>query len=426
MSGDIGNFGGFGTENPNAAYIPAAGAVPDADQTGSGSSIFGKSTIEKSQIEAIILLMSAGFPLLAPPQTVGIQDSNSISGIGALTITQQIPMMVEQSKHEIISSMWDSFLNTVKEMAKRAKEEDVKKWTEDVNKNGPKSAAEYHAFLMALSSNRRAEELSGDGNSLAVQFNQTFNNWLVSPSAKVDGVDPSGYPSISFVASSVAANADAVRNAIGAVGGGAIGYQMSVSPVADALFAVGPSSALPIDYQAAAALVTALLNGGAAYKAASDSIKQGVNAAQPIRDLDFALNYAKNIKNIVTHNVESGNNQQSEQNKMMRVMLSAMALVLLYRTTYGGITAEEFASMLNPAENSTFPEEIRKTVQELAILLKNNLSDDPKAKAETLNRLLAYADKNESVDSMLATTRLFSSLLKTSDISHHRLSSDGV
>src|SRR5262249_3677602 len=145
-------------------------------------------------------------------------STTSISSLSNVSVTS-LQMTVEKTKNEIISSMWDTFLNNVKEMAQRAREDDIKKWTEDIDRNGPKSGAEYLAFLMALSSTQRAEELSGGNeNALAVQFNQTFSTWLGSPTANVGATDPTAYPSTHFVTGALEANADVVRNAIGAVG----------------------------------------------------------------------------------------------------------------------------------------------------------------------------------------------------------------
>jgi hypothetical protein len=434
MSGpNIGNYGGFGTQDPNASSIPGAGNVSGTNPISKSSNSSDESTIERSQLEAIMMLLSAGIPFLTPPQSIAtsFQDLSAAKGISGVTAVSnidisQIKMQVDQTKNDIINSMWDSFLKNVREMAERAKQDNIKKWTEDVNKNGPKSSTEYYAYLMALSSSQRSEEISGNGNVLASQFNQTFNQWLVSPALQAENIAGGGYPSASFIAGSVAANSDAVRDAIGAAGA-VVGYQMSVSPVADALYAVGPNSALPADSQAAAALVTALLNGGAAFKATNDSIQQAANGGTPPRDLDFAMNYAKNIMNIVTHNVGNGeplSKEQTSQNQMIRLMLTTMALVLVYRTAYGGITGPEFGSLLNPESSKDLPEEIRPLTQQLASLLKSYLPDDPSGRVNTLNRLTAYADQNESVDSMLSTSRMFSGLLTTGDINHKRLESE--
>jgi hypothetical protein len=428
MSDNIASYGGFGAQDPNAAFIQGAGALSSSGQAGVGGvDLQGKSTIEKSEMDAITMLVASGLPLLAPPQNIGNSQALSpsgISAIGNITVTQ-FAMATEQTKNDIISSMWDSFQKNVRELAERSKQEDIKKWTEDINRNGPKSAAEYNAYLMALSSTQRADEINGNGNALATQFNQTFNQWMVSPvqgSAKVDPTDPTGYPSSAFIAGSMAAHTDALHTL--AAAGGAAGSQIgSVSPVSDAVFAVGPASALPMDYQAGAALVAALLNGGAVYKAATDSIAQATGAGQPVRDLDFALNYAKNIMNIVTHNVEGDeplSSEQKTQNNMIRLTLTAMAMVLVYRTAYGGITAQEFASMLNPQSSKGLPDQIRPQIEQLAAILKNYLPTDSDARIDVLTRLMAYADKNESVDSMLSTTRIFSGMLNTQDVDNKR------
>ena len=429
MSGNIGGFAE--TQDPNAAFVQQpAGSISGSGSTAGGAAIFDKSTIEKSEAVAAALMFSPGIPLLAAPQDTTTGSTNSVAATSSLSNVTNLQMDVEKAKNDIISSMWDNFLDNVHEMAKRAKEEDIKKWTEDVNKNGPKSGAEYQAFLMAMSSTQRAQELSGGNeNALSVQFNQTFNTWLGSPAASstasVAAADPTAYPSSHFVAGAVESNPDVVRNAIGAVGAQA-GVQLSVSPVADALQAVGPTTGLPADYQAAAGLVASLLNGGAVNKATTDTVSDAAKKGQPVIDLNFALNYAKNVMKIVTHNVEGNqpmNNEQASQNNMMRIMLTAMALIMVYRTAYGGITGQEFASMLDPNTTAKLPEQIKQTVEDLAGLLQSYLPDDPTQKTNILMNLMSLADKNESFDTMLATSRLYTSQLQTGDINNTRFKS---
>jgi hypothetical protein len=232
-----------------------------------------------------------------------------------------------------------------------------------------------------------------------------------------------GYPSSSFLAGCVACSPDAIRNAIG-ISGAALGFQLSSSPVADALFAVGPTSGLPGDYQAAAALVAALLNGGAVYKASADTMVAS-GGAKPQYDLNFAVNYAKNIMAIVTKNIEGQeptSPEQASQNTMIRLMLSAMALNMVYRSAYGGMQGKEFENLL--AGNTTdLPEEVKGLIEQLVSLVNAYLPQDSKSKADTIRRLMEYVDSKDSVNSMLETSRLFASFLDTNDLDSTRLAS---
>lgn len=425
----INDFGGFGAQGSSSSSVNGTNSVPGTNSSqGNSTSI---STLQKSELEALVEMLIAGLPILQPPSFVmtSFKDLNggNVDAVGAGKSMAAMALQIEQKQHDIINSMWDSFLKNVHEIAERSRKEYIEKETLKADQNGPKSSSEYYAFLLALSSSQRAkEENSNTDSALAAQFNRTFNDWLVTPmqSTMVTSSAVPGYPAASFVAGCVACSSDLVRDAIGAVGV-TIGYQISSSPVADALFAVGPASALPADYQAAAALVAALLNGGAMFKATNDTIEKAASGGKPPQDLDFAVNYAQNIKAIVTHNLEGDQKlppEQAGQNRMMRLMLSAMALNMVYRAAYGGMTGQELADIL-AGKTGDIPAQIKPLIDELVGYVNAFMPQEPAARAETLARLMQYVDGKSSVDSMLSTTRMFAALLGTDDIDGKRFGS---
>lgn len=415
MSG-ISDFGNFGPQSPNTANGPTP-----SSSNGGKSSPLSASSIQESELQALELLMIASLPILIAPQING----NSPVTANSSQVSGSINIDMEAKKNEIISKMWDSYIANIREIADRAKKEDIKKQTINAAQPGPKSSGEYLIYLMALSSTARADEIGANG--LTVQFTQTYNQWLVNPvesgnHTAITGIS-NGYPSSSFLAGCVACNPDAIRNAIGA-SGVALGFQLSSSPVADALFAVGPTSGLPGDYQAAAALVAALLNGGAVYKASADTMAAS-GGAKPQYDLNFAVNYAKNVMAIVTKNIEgqeSSNPERASQNTMIRLMLSAMALNMVYRSAYGGMQGKEFENLL-AGNTADLPEEVKSLIEQLVSLVNAYLPQDPKSRANTIGRLMEYVDSKDSVDSMLETSRLFASFLDTNDLDATRLAS---
>lgn len=403
---------GFSTPDTNVPVqqsiqvsAPGTASSPVAD--------ISVSSIQKSEMEVAALLMASQFPGLIPP--------SGVSGVDSAHAAILISISVDKMKNDIITSMWDNFQKSVDELAERAKKDDIKHWMEKVSQNGPKSATEYQAYILALSATARADEITppdsaASQSALSVQFSNAFNQWIAIPSSDpsmaVNG--PGKYPDPSFIAGTVASNSDAIRDSIGAVGL-ATGVQMSVSPVADALAAVGPASGLPADYQAAAALVAALLNGGAVYKATADAIEESARSGKPPQDLEFALNYAQNILAIVSHNVEKetpADPHQSGRNQMIRLMLSVMALNLVYRAAYGGMEGgKEFADLLEEGGTNDLNPAIKPTIQKLVAQIQSFLPTDPAERANVIASLSEYIDSKDSVDSMLSTTRMFAASL---------------
>lgn len=398
----------FGFQDP----LAVGQNVPVSGGTGQTTPL-SASSIQKSELEALAYMMMANIPILVPP----VSNGNSTTNLDPSQLVAKIGMMVEAAKHDIISKMWDSYIEKLHEIADRMKKDDLIRETIDATKGGPKSATEYYTYLMSVSATRRADETEANG--ISFQFTNTFNQWLVNPvdggtSTSTTGIgNVSGsYPSSSFIVGSIAGQPDALRTAVGA-DSAVVGVWLSSSPVADALYAVGPTSGLPADYQAAAALVAALLNGGAVAKASADTVAAG-GGGKPVYDLNFAVNYAQQIMAIVTKDVgkdESLDPQRATQNRMIKLMLSAMALNMVYRAAYGGMGGNEFGNILNGDLKGDIPVELRNLLTKLAGYVNAFLPEDKASREATIARLLEYVDSKASVDEMLETAHLFSSFL---------------
>lgn len=430
----FGNFGGFGTQDPNAASVPTNTVSNPGTSSSSPDIKYYDSTLQRSEIEALIqMLAGAGFPMLMPPNfDFSSSLGKGVGTIGAVGATSAA-MHLEKIKSDIIDYMWKTFQNTIRELAVKAEEEFIKHWEDRILQGkGPQSASEYYAYILTLSAAKRAEELHERGinmSALEAQFNSAFSQWIVVPAEQTRDTSPNEisinpitgkavigfeneYPNSSFIAATVVGSTEVVRDAIGQVGA-ALGFQLSTNPVADALFAAGPSSGLPTDIQAAAALVAALLNGGAMNKATNDTIKAAAEGGQPLRNLDFAMNYAKNIIKIVTHDIEGTQATTPEgvlRNNMIRLMLSVMALNMVYRAVYDGMNGIEFADILN-GNTGDLDEAIKPMIEQLAGIINLLMPSDPKERANVLGRLMNYIDGKQSIDSMLETTRLFKGLI---------------
>ena len=157
---DISGYGNFG-QDPNAFYINQPNGVQgSSQQNGTHQSV---SSISQSELEALITMLAAGVPILQFPSFVATNfselQSNQVDGAALKSTTYlQIAMMAEETKHDIITSMWDKYIEDIREAADRAKQDDIRRWTEDVTKEGPKSGAEYLAYILALSATRASDE----------------------------------------------------------------------------------------------------------------------------------------------------------------------------------------------------------------------------------------------------------------------------
>lgn len=419
------NISGFDTPDPSVQSFQINSSTPIPSSHTSGSSPLTKSSIERSEIEALALLLAASQPNLLPPASVATHI-NHLVGTGAVANNKaimEIEIQAEKTKNDIINNMWTAYQKGVEESAKRAKADYLRHLRDQQERTGVERAAGgYLTYLMSLSSGQRTKEIDSTGGStVSGVFAATLHQWAVAPVQQGITEPNNNYPSAAFISGALLANSGLVRSAIGD-SSDALGFQMSVSPVADALTSVGPVSGLPGDYQAAAALVAALLNGGAMYKATFDTIEEKAGQGKKPEDIDFAINYAKGIMNIVKNSPSDDvtqNKEQVQQKQLIRVMLSTMALNLLYRASYGGMTGEEFASLLKG--NTNVHPEIKSLMTSLVDLLKSLLPQAGKARSQMIASLMEFVDSKTSVDDMLATTHLFKSLISTDDVYFNRL-----
>lgn len=325
---------------------------------------------------------------------------------------------VEQTKDTIIASIVQNYNKNLSEFSERMQSNDIQIWMQEVSDKGTESPTEYYAFILARSATQ-----SVDGkNALIERFSQALNQWIIEPNTQfpLSGEDMPVYPSSAFIAGSMVCGVDIVRDAIKNTTN-IFQHQLQNSPVADVLFAAAPSVVLTPDYQAAAALIVALLNNGAVYKATEDALKQGKEKNSPPRDLDFAIQYARHIISIVKHksSIFSQHKEIQERDRLIRLMLTVMALNMVYRSAYGGMTGEEFGAILK-GETSDIHDRIKLLVEQLAGLIKANLPVYEEVRAETILKLMDYIDRKDSIDSMLQSTRILANLLSTKDVDQKR------
>jgi hypothetical protein len=410
----INSQGDFSSLDPNAVPVGGPSLTPQTQEAAPSQSPY-ESTIQASDLEVLALFYASSIPMLSPP-------NNQVSNTGDLSIGAAgiAALQIEEETHNIISNMWDNYIADLRELAERDREEDLRRETVDADKAGPQSAVQYFAYLMAITPTERADETGQGDTTLSIQFSDAVNQWQL-------------------VNSTGAGGASADNNSVGAVSGTATtdalmlammlnfpsSQEVTTNPVFDALSAVGPSTGLPADYQTAAALVAALLYNGAASRAMTGNVDPTASSG-PFHDLNFAKDFAQNVINtIVTHNLEQTDPSTPEggRNNMVKLMLAAIALNMLFRAGYGGMEGGDLEAIL-AGNTADIPDEIRGLIEQLASYINSYLPTDQASRQEWINRLTSYVNNKESVDSMVETGDLLSESLDTGSIDTNRLSAD--
>lgn len=336
----------------------------------------------------------------------------------------EMQMQNEKTQDSIINSMWQTYNRNLIEFSSRMRGDDITQWLQGVKLNDAKSPTEYYAIMLALSSTKDSQD-TPHSNPLLASFAQSFDAWIIKPntSLKREGTPAiaQAYPSSSFLAGCVICGADMLHDITRDTG---IEFSLKShdSPIADIIFALGPLSNLSMDQQAAAALIAALLSNGAAYQATDDTLNKSKDKKSLPNDLDFAINYAKNIIAIVTYKPareEHLNPTETDQRRIVRLMLSVMALKLLYRAAYGSITGEEFAGLLK-GETQDIIDKIKPLIGKLIELIKANFPTNEKTRANIILKLMDYMDAHDSIDSVLQSTRILSHLLPNKEMEQRR------
>jgi hypothetical protein len=424
------DISGFGTQGSQPQITTSGSTEVGAASTEAAGVISSQeSTIKKSELEKLAeWIFIAGLPALFPPEPkVTFQGSSEgiegVHGSSILTFSAQ----VEQMTHDIIVDMWDKYAETLKEIAKRREEDYREKWGKDLAKEGPKSATEYNAYLLALSPTQRRDEIGPTGDDgLDVQFGATYNRWLANPAenTSASGAPSAGqYPNATFITGAIASSPDLVSQTMGVAG--AAGLQLSVSPIADALTALGPVSALPADSQLAVALVAALLYNGSASKANNDALEDASKKGLPLTFAEFGINYAKNILAIITHNVEGDKtaSREGNQNRLIKLLLATTALTALHRGVFDGVQPQDIEDLINTnnIDKADIPEETKQLFRDLAAKVNDLLNESPETREALIAQMAQYAGRKETVESMMSSTKLLMATLDPPSINSNRI-----
>lgn len=332
--------------------------------------IFWDKLSKADQDLVIQYLLSAQSPVLAPPQTVFV-SSGSVDGIS------QVALQVEEKQHQIIIGMLDGWLKSIQELAERSKKEDEKKAIEGL-------AIAYHTY-------RHEMDLQGNSNfplfAVGMIIVGTGVHQLLTPVSESGKIDFN--PVVDM-------------------------YSKAFTPV------IG-------DLRPELGLIGAIYAAGIKYFTMAEIASKSIGKNVRLKEGEFAKGYAENIVNligdpefnayllaIVTRGIPPGVNliqeQLQERMAMIRIVLLATALAMLYKSEAGKMTSLEFAAMLK-GDIRFKAGDIRAT---LIAFIKANLNDLPPSTREVLlGGLLEYFDSDPAIDTLSDPAKVFAGIYGT-------------
>lgn len=333
-----------------------------------GKKIFLDQLSKADQDLIIQYLLSAQFPVLAPPQVSPVSsDHNQVASVGG-----SAALKLDQARHDIITAMLDSWLDSIQKTAEQSKRSAEKKVIEKLN-------IAYQEF-------KRQDAIESDGN---------FPLFVVGLIIVGTGIHQAVLPDPT----------------LGTV---------QMNPVVSMYNQV----AVPVmgDMRAELGLIGAMFSAGikyftvaqAAAEASGDKLKDGAFAkgyAENIIGLISSASFNQYLAAIVIRSTPKGQTldpkRAEELVAMVKIILLSSALAMLYQVEAGKMKGAEFAGMLN--RTIAFPEtDIR---SRLVDLIKAHLKlMNPSDKEKTIAALLQYFDGDPSIDSLADPSKVFAGL----------------
>ena len=324
--------------------------------------------LSKADQDLIIqYLLSSQFPVLTPPQAAYSSNNHqtaNIEGAGALKM--------DQARHDIVTAMLDSWLESIQKTAEQNKRIAEKKVIEKLD-------LAYQEF-------KRQGARESDGN---------FPLFVVGLIIVGTGIHQSILPDPT----------------LGTV---------QMNPVVSMYNHV----AIPVmgDMRAELGLIGAMFSAGIKYFTVAQAAAEG--SSEKLKDGAFAKGYAENIIGLISSNsfnqylmaivvrsIPKGQTldpkRSSELVAMVKIILLSSALAMLYQVETGKMKGAEFAGMLSGT--IVFPEaDIR---SRLIDLIRSHLKlMNPKDREKTLTALLEYFDGDPSIDSLADPSKVFAGL----------------
>lgn len=356
------------------------------------------STISSSTATAASVSPSADLPYLDP----------------AFSMSSNNP----DKQSEIINSILDSWRNSLERQSIERREElrspRYLAWLQTMHEQNLPSATSYSSWLSTLPSMERADEFKGksavvDGLSAYAQRIEAGNTDALSLLPLMTTTIVIGS---TLIGQAIATTIEVARaTATSAISFGQL-WENSTAMIAG-------------DMRAELGLIGALFAGGIIYQSTVENIANPANTVQE-KNMNFAQTYAKNMIKLVSnpeftqflnssilYKLEKGSplteQRRAELAAVVKTVLLASALVLVYKMETGKITGEEFMAMLD-GQMKLPPGDVRLN---LAALLNANLALVPSGeRARLQSALAAYMDTDPSIDSLTEPNRVFAGLFK--------------
>jgi hypothetical protein len=328
-------------------------------------------SVAQSEMAAIIALLAAWHPILIPPN-----DTASHKKVVGLDVAAST-LNIAKQENDVITSSWETYLTMLKQLDEQHKASRELHDKEDVTIKS---------------------DISGKLEAVVNGVKQ----WVVDPSQTipVDGV--SAGLSSAFLASLAASNVDIIA---GSTAQAALQDLTSNNPILDNLTTPGTPS-VNRDAIFAAEVVASLYYSTFIQQTTLQTVQQAAPVVKPGNDSQFAINFANNVLAISTLKVQgddpADNKSDQDRNKLIRVQLYTMALNLIYRTQFDGMTGKELLGLIQ-SNNLQVPEGINpKSPEWIATLnLINALKTIlPGVSPSVLQEMMDYVDEKHSAESM--------------------------
>jgi hypothetical protein len=326
---------------------------------------------QADQDKIIEYMLSAQVPVLAPPQEVISASGDAVVGINA----DKIAFQIASSKHEIISQMLDNWIKSIQEQAERNKRDDEKRVIDGLS-------IAYHTY----------------NHEVNMKTDPNFPIFAVGLIIAGTGI----YQSLAPVVNNLGVEFNPVIDM----------YKQAVVPVMG-------------DMRAELGLIGALYASGLQYFTVAQIAAEG--GAKKPNELEFAKGYAENVVKLigdasfnayvmalVTQGTAKGESLSDERVKelaaMVKLVLLASALAMLYKAEAGKMTSLEFAAMIN-GEIQFAQGDIRAI---LIALIRDQLQLlSPSIRARIWTSLLEYFDSDPKIEALGDPAKVFAGIYGT-------------